>query len=515
MYNIRPIYDSFSGGLVTKFEPNKLDDDQSPDIINVNFSGRNSFQKRRGTEPVGNELAGPGFITSIHTYLQLDGTQILMRGRDTALEELSGGTWSAISGSPTYTADQKFGLYNFRNVVYGGNAVEDSFKWDGTTYTALTTKNFPKGNIFADFQGRLFVAGVTNFENRVFYSKLSDVEDFQAAGTPPDVGGEVILDSKVTSIIPRNDTIVVHTLKKVFTLEISETTGAAIINEVSGVTGAIAPFSTVVVENDIFSVDEFGNVRSLGNRVNYNELRSDVQSVVIDKTTQKLDVVNSAAQYFNREYIYAAASKEGEANDVALLWDADYGSWKSYQGILANDFTIYQNKLVYASSVSPNVYQLNNEVYADGDDGSIFMRYSSPNFTFNDAMQWKRMRRLKIKGFISENAIITVRIVFDNNYANAIVKTFSGNDTNIVDEDVSITYGNVIYSGMPFGAYSTITDAVPVRPFLVNLSLGENQFYEARIIIEESGANTDFIVTHYQPFVEMEEEPHFEPARVI
>jgi hypothetical protein len=516
MFDTKPIFDTFDGGLVTKYEPNKLENNQSPDLININFTGRNSFTKRRGYEIVGNYDNTPGNITSLFTYRKLDGTEYLIRFNTVTLEYLLAGTWTQIPTSPLFTGGAKFGNLTYRNILYVGNGIQDSAKWDGTTWTNLNTLNFPRGNIFAAFQGRIFMAGkydVPGFENRVFYSKLSNVESFVITGTAPDIGGEIILDSRITAMVPRNDALVVFTEKKIFSITISATTGLALVTDVSQSNGANTSYATVPVENDIWYQDFEAAIRSLGERVNYAQLRSDVQSVLIDRSLEKLNILNSCGIYFNRQFFVSSATEDSTFNDVVYLWDANYGTWRKYEGIFANQFTLYQKKVYFASSADKNVYVLDKEIYSDN-GGAIFSRYSTPNLTFGDALHWKRMRYFLIKGYISENAVLTIKFIYDNNDDNAIIKKIYGSDTAVVDETVSISFGNTVFGSHPFGSFSEFSEAVPVRPFLAKLSLGTVNFYECRIVVEETGADTDYSITHMQPIIEMQEEPHFEPQRV-
>ena len=210
-----------------------------------------------------------------------------------------------------------------------------------------------------------------------------------------------------------------------------------------------------------------------------------------------------------------AKSPQSDINDTTLVWDANYGTWRLFQGIFANDYTVYLGQVVYASSADQNVYAVDDSVYQDIDeDGVIFSRYSSPNLTFDDALHWKRMRYCIFKGLISENAKIEVSFIFDGNPRNTITRTIDGSNEAILQDGVSISFGNVVFSTKPFAAFEQQSDGVPMREFLCKISLSTVNFYEVRIVTEENGVNTDYVMTHIQPFVQMQERPHFEPQKV-
>lgn len=125
--------------------------------INMNFVDTGFLTKDKGSS-----LFGATEITECHSlfnYEKKDGTSYMLRAKGTKLQKYNTTTsvWDDLS--PTYTAGAKFGFVVYNDILYGGNGVESTFSFDGTTFTDITSA--PKGNIFEIFEDRLFISGVT------------------------------------------------------------------------------------------------------------------------------------------------------------------------------------------------------------------------------------------------------------------------------------------------------------------------------------------------------------------
>lgn len=133
--NVRKQFILFGGGLATQEEPNKIGDNQSPDMINVKPVGRGAYGMRNGITAVGDTTTDAGSRKSIYNFTK-PGTQTLVASKLTTVQYLnSSSVWTDIPGLPTQTTDQKYGFTNDETYLYGCNAVNDFFIWDGGTKT--------------------------------------------------------------------------------------------------------------------------------------------------------------------------------------------------------------------------------------------------------------------------------------------------------------------------------------------------------------------------------------------
>ena len=120
---------NFSGGYATQDEPERIEDTQSSDLLNVRPLGYGAYTVRNGITRVGND-AGSGSVKSLYTFTKLQ-NEILVRSKGTTLEFLDDETWTTVPGIPTYTTGLKFGFANDETYLYGSNGVDKFFFWDG------------------------------------------------------------------------------------------------------------------------------------------------------------------------------------------------------------------------------------------------------------------------------------------------------------------------------------------------------------------------------------------------
>lgn len=133
--NLRKTFMQFGGGVATQEEPNKIADNQSPDMQNVRPIGRGAYGMRNGISTIGDTTDAQGSRKSIYNFTK-PGSERLIASKDTTVQYLSDSElWTDIPGLPTQTADQKYGFANDETYLYGGNGVDDFFLWDGGTRT--------------------------------------------------------------------------------------------------------------------------------------------------------------------------------------------------------------------------------------------------------------------------------------------------------------------------------------------------------------------------------------------
>ena len=155
-----------------------VDDNRGRSVpINMNYIEEGYLSKDTGCS-----LHGATEVTLSHSlfvYKKKNGDKHIIRAMGTALQKYSGGTWSNIASSPTFTAGAEFGYVVYNDELWFCNAVESLHKWDGTTFTAYAS--LPKGNILEIFEDRLFVSGVTAEPLTTYYSNVATFSTFSAS----------------------------------------------------------------------------------------------------------------------------------------------------------------------------------------------------------------------------------------------------------------------------------------------------------------------------------------------
>ena len=135
-----------------------VDDSRGRSVpVNMNFVEEGFLAKDTGCGYFGGSEASTD-VHSIFQYEKKDGTKYTIRAKGTKLQvyDSGAGTFSDISGSPTFTAGARFGYRVYDDELWLGNAVESLYKWDGSTFTEYASA--PKGNILEIFVDRLLLS---------------------------------------------------------------------------------------------------------------------------------------------------------------------------------------------------------------------------------------------------------------------------------------------------------------------------------------------------------------------
>ncbi len=492
-YNLQTVINDFSGGWNPKWALNasQLLVNQSPFLSNCDYSGRFALTKRRGFVRVGDATAGIGGGTSLWTYRTLAGVEYLIRAQGTVVQYLNTGTDTWTNIATGLTDSQNFDAVTANGVTYFGNAVDNFAYWDGTTLTTSGTP--PKGNIYAVSFFRLWIAGVTANKNRLYYSVLNSYADFSGGGA-----GSTDFPAAITacaSFFTRDGSESLQVfLASGDVYDVGFDSGGIYKKKIRSNVGAVNQRVVKQVEDYNFTVDIFSNVRSLGYDDNRADIRSRSRSLFIEDYMRPLTLTNACASYADKNYILSVANDSSSNNEI-LIYSEDYDSWRLYQGIGANQFARYNNKLHFISSTDRNVYRFESSEYSD-DGVAIYFRYDTRDIDFGRPIQSKEGRYIKIAGLISTLAEIDVKLYVDGDITNPVVsKTILGSG-DYVSSGTVYPWGSSEWATVPFASFGGTSSTIDVYDFWVAFSVPPSvPFDKIRLSFENDQRDVDFIIT--------------------
>ena len=498
-----PVLQDFSGGWNTKWALNatQLQENQSPYLKNVDYTSRFAFTKRRGLEILGNSTAGTGSVKSLYTFVKRDGTEILMRSYAQRMQYLNGSTWTDISGATSFTADLKFDFETYKDTVYFCNGTDDFMSWPGSGAVTSFAGN-PKGTIFASAFLRLWVAGVSTDPALLYYSAPDAFTNFSSGGA-----GNTSFQYAIKSLIPffdssGNELLQVLLINGDFFHVGFDSTGTIYKRRVRRNVGSLNHRATKQTENSNFILDIAKQIRGIGYEQYINDIRSNSKSVLIDSYLSTLTMANACGAYLAKNYILSAQTASASANNVAIVFDENYSSWRLYDGFGANQYAVYGNKLAFASSTDLNVYRFNSELYADN-NVPIISIYQTRDLDFDEALDEKTCRFVKIQGLISPGCTLTVKGYFDGQtYSTAFTKTISGSGAYVSATPVS-TLGSDELGAIPFAGLGGTTSSIALYPFNVILSIPPTPFDSLRLEFKNEQKDVDFVIFHIKPYVDV------------
>lgn len=165
----------FSGGLNVRDAASALADNEAPDAWNVTLDERGGVGKRLGFEKWNTTAFGvAGDLVKLLFFWEAG--QALITQAGASLYKEQGGT-----AFKTFTTAARVGLADFQGRLYMIHPVDGLFHYDGTTVTAVSDPDAPKGDVLAPWQTKLYSAGNPTNAPRVSWSAIGDGAVWAAA----------------------------------------------------------------------------------------------------------------------------------------------------------------------------------------------------------------------------------------------------------------------------------------------------------------------------------------------
>lgn len=280
--------------------------------------------------------------------------------------ETEGGSAVNTSGSQSgthtlyrnYTADAEFGWYVYDDILYGCNANENYFSFDGTDFVEYDSA--PKGNVLEVYEDKMFVTGVTAEPLTVYYSATGDATDWSdTTKVVAPLGTDLVKTVKnyygVLMIFKR------HSIWKLsFVYDQLTSTYIPKLELQSGNYGACSRKAVSWVENDLwfFTGEEVRAIGYTDQQTGVFGINKTVISEPIKETLKLIDEDNLdvvATFYSNRRFYLAVPLGAGGTNDTVFVSHLLYGNlWTKYEDrIKATAFDFIEvDDVIYSSKSS-------------------------------------------------------------------------------------------------------------------------------------------------------------------
>lgn len=302
--------------------------------VNMNFVEEGFIIKDTGFIPFGSTPDVEAH--SIFNYKKKNGSSYLIRAKGTVLQQYSiaDREWNDISNSPTFTAGEYFGYRVYNDELYLCNAVESMYKWNGSTFTAISAA--PKGNILEIFEDRLFVSGVKAEPLTTYYSNVANFSTWTGTDVIKPLGTDhttVLVNYYGTLLIFKQKTI----WKLTFVYDQVVSLFVPKLEIQSGNYGACSKKAAVWVENDVwfFTGTEVRAIGYKDQQVGILGINNSVISENIKNTLKNISVENYSKvfSFYNNRRYHLAVPLNTTTNDTMFVCHTLYGnSWTKYTG---------------------------------------------------------------------------------------------------------------------------------------------------------------------------------------
>lgn len=310
---------NFSGGLNNRSSSVEINDNESPELLNVDFSISGAVSKRLGTALVGDDQGNVKVLGLHAAYYGAGLAKLLMHVNVGAASKLfyrTTGNWSEATGTAIANADVEF-----ENFYDGSNQM--TFFTDGTTYAkfnpsgtataAATASPANVGTMLKVYKNRMYQAGSSTVPERVYFSDIGD-GDAWTSGNYFDVPSQAISTTGttgdiITAMAVHQDRLIIFKSRSIYAWD-----GNSLI-EITRNHGCVGKRAYCQVENHLYFADNDGIYALSGN--------------FIDKVSKKIqatwDVIPAARKgeivmkYFNGKVYIATAAAGSSTNNIVLV----------------------------------------------------------------------------------------------------------------------------------------------------------------------------------------------------
>lgn len=388
---------------------------------------------------------------------------------------------------------------------------------DPLTQSANDVLRAPKGNILMTDNIRLFVSGVTNSENTLFWSQIDDATVWtSASGTFGAAGRALITEGGggITGVAKDEKTIYIYKVNLVKTLSFTTDSlmkpdGTSISVEVptinplksydgkSQLSGSINPKAVFSNGNGIFFLTNNKELMFLTRLEQIDYPQQLPISDIIKPTFFVADFTYAVGIVFRQKaYLACKQTSNSSANDTVFVYDIVNQRWEEpIVGWYVADFNVFNNELHWGSSLNPVSYRAIDQK-TDSTLGYTAV-WRSWQEDFGSKYLQKMCEGIYIEGYILDNTTLYISVLFDEN-------GFSGKKTyTISTADNSIIFSAVNYNPFgvnPFGfeRFGANPDLSGLKKFRTIIPFKANiEFYNAQIQFTSENAGDDWEILRW------------------
>jgi len=397
--------ENFTGGYNSFVSKNQVRDNESPDMMNMDFVGYGAIKRRNGYTKFTSEVDSGDEIRGVFSYYDGSTYEVLYIAKtklykDASPTEVTGGT---------FTDDKNAQAAQVGNRLYIANGEDSLQYYNGTGLTTSGISSAPgKPNYVVFYNNRLY----TNDEehpDRVYYSGAFSGNTSTGAvntgnfseGTPAYGGYLSFGQGKVVTGMTKfgSDYLYIFTQDSIHRITPVSGSGddEALDHSEELVTnsyGCASHRSIEQVENDIFFLG-YDGMYSLGEQPNFTEIRTKTISARVNSLLDSIPSQykqNASGIYFNDKYYLAFT--EGTYNDHVLVYDTKYQSWLYWDSINANSWCVVRDTndaqhLYFGSDYGANSFVYEAEQGGNDDGVAIDWYYYTKNYDLKD-FSWQK-----------------------------------------------------------------------------------------------------------------------------
>jgi len=335
-----------NGGLNSTGGPLSLQDNESPDLQNIDFDKFGSVLKRSGyaslnTGTISADTCDGLFWAEFTTAGSITRAAVSIFGAKLYKMDSLDGQWDDISGGVTITSGNPIDFEMYNTSLIMTNGVDVPFKWvtGDTASAAGIPTGLTKAKYVSQFNNYVFYGNVVvssvNYPTRIYWSAIRDPATWDSADwieVSKDDGEEI------TGMQVLSDRLVIYKTKSIYNLYFTGDADIPFILPGGGrsnsAVGCVAPQSIQKAENGhvFFSYDGI----YFYDGMNSYRLTDKITNTLDDFNETKFTNARSLVYKKKSRYILSLTSSGQTNNDRLIVWDYFNNAFSVYVGIAAS-----------------------------------------------------------------------------------------------------------------------------------------------------------------------------------
>lgn len=405
-------HSSYDGGLNDTDSPREIERNEASVLHNWCIKDQGRLSRRDGLTQVGNALTGAA--TGLHAYLRGDGGKDLLVMDGTTLKYLNSTTFASLDSG--FTTGNLFWMENcpVNDKVYISNEDNTTHSWDRASTTlnsCLTDLGNTKyqANVLRWHKNHMFflnnlTVGATVYPNSIGWSAMGDPDTHDTTNDRIDIPG----NGRVITACDQGNVLVIFKERSIVYLsgwgdtDWRITATASNVANLSEQVGCVAPRGATRVGNEVWFVDDEGQIRRIY-QTDFDAFRSDHVSTKIQGTLGGINKgqLAKAIAWTSGDHVYFAFPNSTDTeNSILAVFDI-LASKRNKNREAWEIITGWDPKLMidYLPSATPVLYLADattGKIYSNtGDDDNsvaIDARWDSRDDDYDRPDRYKRYK---------------------------------------------------------------------------------------------------------------------------
>lgn len=356
-------FTDFTGGMVSNKSTHSLALNEAEYVRNIILKPGGGFRQRWGDTVYNSSTMSSGkAVTGLGYFKPASGTQYLMAicddkifksEFDGTMDDITGSVTISSSNSNLWTIDQ----FNNLSIAVGG-APNAPIKWTGSGNATVLGGTPPQGSFGFNANNRYFIGSTSSNPSTIYWSILSNPEDWSGAGSGNATidlsNGDILVGA---AVLPNN--VVLLFKERSINLMNVKAAPFPVSTLFTGI-GLCGKKAVCVVNGVAFFMTPDAKIFACDGNSIINISDDDIDDILTSLNQSRLAFVEATRHTGNGfdHIIFSCSSTSATTNDIAIVYDLNNKCWLYHPtGFACNAYVNTPQKILYGGHYDGKIYK--------------------------------------------------------------------------------------------------------------------------------------------------------------